>query len=111
MQPDSELLDEARLCELALDHSTDGLAIVDGAGRLLYANRAVREARDLVSALVEEALGEVGELAKFAAALRDGGRASAEKRVRDGMGTWRQLQLRGTRLAPDRFAIVARDVT
>jgi two-component system, cell cycle sensor histidine kinase and response regulator CckA len=104
-------IEELRFHRLALDQSPDAVVVIDGAGRLLHANQAARDVHGAPSRILRDGLVDGGELAGFVAVLRASGRASAEKRVLDGEGTWRQLVLKGTCIAPERFAVFARDVT
>jgi two-component system cell cycle sensor histidine kinase/response regulator CckA len=111
MRHDTDVLEEHRLLKLVFEQSPDVLVVVDGAGRLIQANRVARDPRSAVARLLAEGLTEGGELEEFAASLRADGHATAEKRVRDGEGLWCHVLLKGASLAPDRFAISARDVT
>ena len=111
MRSETELLEEHRLYRLVFEQCSDGLVVVDGVGRLIQANAAARDRNGPLSRLLPDGLTAGGELEDFAAALSTTGRAITEKRVCDADGKWRELQLKGTTLAPDRFAIVARDVT
>jgi len=111
MRHETDLQEEQRLYRQIFELSSDGLLIVDGTGHVIHANAAAREPHGLASRLLSEGFKEDGDLEDFATSLRATGQASAEKRVRDRDGAWRQLGLKGTRLAPDRFAIFARDVT
>jgi len=111
MRHETELQEDKRLFELVFEQSADALVIVDDSGRLIVANSAARRDDGLVVRLLAEGLTEGGELADFAATLRTTGRAVAERRVHDAEGKRRSLQLKGSRLAADRFAITLHDVT
>jgi two-component system cell cycle sensor histidine kinase/response regulator CckA len=108
---ETELLEARGLYGLVFEHSSVGIVVVDGAGRVLIQNETAREHHALVTQLLSEALAEGGPLGGFAASLRTTGRARAEKRVEGADGKPRQLLLKGNRVAPDRYAIVARDVS
>jgi two-component system cell cycle sensor histidine kinase/response regulator CckA len=110
MQQETELPEEHLLYRLALDESPDGIVVIDGAGRLLHANRAAKGPGAIASQL-GAGLAAGGDLVEFADALRATGHGAVEKRVPDPTGAWRRLLLKGTRIAPDRFVIVARDVS
>ena len=111
MRHETELLEEQRLVGRVLDESTDALVIVDGSGRLVYANRAARDKKSAASRLLGEGLSDEGDLAAVLASLRETGSADDERRVRESDGEQRFLTLHGSRVATNRFAVVARDVT
>jgi signal transduction histidine kinase/CheY-like chemotaxis protein len=111
MRHETESLEEQSLYGLVFEQSSDGLIIVDGNGRVLVANGAARQHDGVVTSLLSAGLTPGGELADFAASLRATGQASAERRIPDADGKRRHLLLKGSRIARDRFAIVARDVT
>jgi two-component system cell cycle sensor histidine kinase/response regulator CckA len=111
MRHDSEPLAEHRLFGLVFEKSPDELVIVDGRGNVVHANRVARDARSITSRLLAHGLEEGGDLADFTTSLRSEGHATAEKRLRDPEGMWCYVVLKGTTLAPDRFAVTVRDVT
>jgi signal transduction histidine kinase len=105
------LVEENRLYGLVFDQLPDGIIVTDGAGHRILANRAARDPQGAPSRLLSEGLTGDGALADMASALRANGRATVEKSVRDAAGGMRQVLVKGTCVAPDRFTIVARDVT
>jgi two-component system cell cycle sensor histidine kinase/response regulator CckA len=111
MRHDRNLPEESALLGLAFEQSFDETVIVDATGSVLRANENARSPSNVASRLLGHGLEDGGELAELMAELRADGHATAEKRLRDSEGIWRHLLLRGSRIAPDRFAITARDVT
>jgi two-component system cell cycle sensor histidine kinase/response regulator CckA len=107
----ADVVEENRLLRLVIDHLPDAVVLADAAGRWVFANRVARDPQGFAFRLLAEALGEGGDLAEVGAALRANGRAAAERSVRDARGTVHQVLVKGTCVAPDRFLVVARDVT
>jgi two-component system cell cycle sensor histidine kinase/response regulator CckA len=103
--------DDARLQRLIFDQLPDGIVLVDGEGRWLYGNRVARDPEGVAFRLLSEGLTADGELAEMSMSLHATGEATVERSVRDGAGFARQVLVNGTRVAHDRYAIVARDVT
>jgi two-component system, cell cycle sensor histidine kinase and response regulator CckA len=111
MRQEILLQEERQLYELTLDECPDAVVVVDGEGRWLHANRAAKDHNQPVARALGTELTEGGDFADLAAALRTNGHATVETRLRDATGAWRHFHLKGTRIAPDRFAIFARDVS
>ena len=94
------------------EHWPDAVILFDGNRRIIEANRAARE-RSAVKLMELLARREPpgSTLVDFFTAVDGGEGTMAETRLVDGTGAMRVLLLRGFSLTPERYAVIARDVT